>query len=309
MNLIYISTWKNLESICLENSKLRIVVIPGLGGKIASVYLKDRAFEAAAVNKEKEYCLPNKNADFSKFDGSGIDDAFPNIVEAEVLYNGENQYYPDHGEIWSSAFAYTLEEDKICLSYRSRQFPYIYKKWISLEGDSVLIHYEIENESNRIFPCIWTFHGLFRYEEDMQLIYPQGIERMRNVLSSRELGEEGVCIPLMNDTYDFSKVPPIESKTMVKYYAEEKVKYGACGYRYPKQGVECILEYDANKLPYLGVWITAGGFRGDYNLAIEPSTGYYDDIRIAEKNKSLHLLCKDSPLVFDLKITVREYLI
>ena len=48
---------------------------------------------------------------------------------------------------------------------------------------------------------------------------------------------------------------------MVKYYVDQKVKTGFCGYRYPSQGLRCTFRYDPEKLPYLGLWITAGGFR------------------------------------------------
>ena len=50
--------WKNMPSIQMENEMLRIVVLPGLGGKIASIYRKDLQFEAAAQNEKGIYDLP-----------------------------------------------------------------------------------------------------------------------------------------------------------------------------------------------------------------------------------------------------------
>lgn len=70
--------------------------------------------------------------------------------------------------------------------------------------------------------------------------------------------------------------------------------------------MECRLKYDARKLPYLGVWITAGGFRGDYNCALEPSSGYYDDIRTARENGTAYMLKKDEPMIFDLEVILEE---
>lgn len=93
---------------------------------------------------------------------------------------------------------------------------------------------------------------------------------------------------------------------MVKYYADQKVKTGFCGYCYPSQGLRCTFRYDAKKLPYLGLWITAGGFRGDYNCALEPASGYYDSIQKAAENGSLYLLKKEEPLHFSLELALTE---
>lgn len=42
-------------------------------------------------------------------------------------------------------------------------------------------------------PCIWTFHGLFRYEEDMELLYSDEVKNFENVYPSLELGAPGRC--------------------------------------------------------------------------------------------------------------------
>lgn len=42
-----------------------------------------------------------------------------------------------------------------------------------------------------------------------------------------------------------------------------------------------MYHYPAEKIPYLGVWKTQGGYRGDYNLALEPCTGVYDHLSVA----------------------------
>lgn len=39
-------------------------------------------------------------------------------------------------------------------------------------GDTLRFHYYIENTGQDSFPCLWTFHGLVRYEEDMEIIHP-----------------------------------------------------------------------------------------------------------------------------------------
>lgn len=298
--------WMNLNGIMLENEQLSVVVLPRLGGKIASIRYKERKFEVVAQNGSGKYRIPGRYEEFSRYDASGIDDAFPNIVEARVLRGEELWHYPDHGEIWSSAMDWKIDGERLRLSYESCRFRYQYVKTVYLEESSVKLAYEITNRTETPLPCIWTFHGLFRYEEDMEFFYSDEVKSFENVYPSLELGAPGRHLPIRNPEYDFLKVPEKTSKTMVKYYVDEKIKTGLCGYRYPTHGVECTLRYDAKKLPFLGVWVTAGGFRGDYNCALEPSNSYYDDIRIAKHNKTVYRLKRERPLIFQLEIQLRE---
>lgn len=298
--------WKNLEGIQMENNTVSVVILPRLGGKLASLQYKKTKFEFAAQMKEQQYQIPGRDAEFEKFDASGLDDVFPSIAGSRVMSRNGEKVYPDHGEIWSSPFEYEIGRECVHLSFRSTRFSYTYEKTLELKENQVIIYYHICNEQKEPFPCLWAFHGLMRYEEDMELWYPKEVDSFENVLFSQELGAAERHVPIWNKEYDFSKVPARESGTMVKYYADKKIKSGFCGYRYPSYGMECVIEYNAQKLPYLGTWITAGGYRGDYNCAMEPANGYYDDIYIAEKNNSLYLLEKENPLDFHIKITMRE---
>lgn len=298
--------WKNISGIRMENDWLAVVVLPGMGGKIASICYKEKSFEAVAQNTLGEYRHPRNCDDFSKYDASGLDDAFPNVSEASVVREGALWHYPDHGEIWSASMEWQTDGEKLFLFYESCLFHYKYRKTIELVDQSVRLSYEIINMAENPLPCIWTFHGLFRYEEDMEFLYSEEVRSFENVYPSPELGSPGRHIPIRNREYDFFRVPGKTSKTMVKYYVDEKIKKGYCGYRYPLYEMECSLEYDAKKLPFLGVWVTAGGYRGDYNCALEPSNSYYDDIRIAEHNKTIYQLERERPLRFELEIHLRN---
>ena len=308
------TTWKNLEALCLENGCLRVILLPVLGGKLASVFYKKKAFELAARNKEDFYRLPGPEDAFSRYDASGLDDAFPCIDPCEVETLAAllppdqvpGSACPDHGEIWRSPMKSRILPDRVLLSFESPRFPYFYQKSVSLSGEKLLLDYEIRNTGETPFPCLWAFHGLVRYEEDMEFFYSRDVQTFENVLDSPELGPKGGHFSLGDPRYDFTRVPPKASRTMVKYYADRKVRAGFCGYRYPSQGVCCTLRYDARKLPYLGLWITAGGFRGDYNCALEPANGYYDSIPEAAENRSLYFLKKEEPLRFSLELALSE---
>jgi hypothetical protein len=67
-----------------------------------------------------------------------------------------------------------------------------------------------------------------------------------------------------------------------------------------------LFTYDANKLPYLGFWRTLGGFRGDYNCALEPSNGFYDSIAKAQENKTCPILESGEVFSFQLHMQLKE---
>lgn len=291
-----------MKQIILQNENLYISIFPEAGGKIHSFYHKQAEFELAAQNELPILPeAPEDDSDFGKY-AFGMDDAFPNIDEEVVVWKGRELSYPNHGEIWKQNFcAEQISEQEACFYWKSEKFDYEYEKNFLLKDNRLIIQYSIKNHGGEL-PCIWTWHGLLRYEEDMQFIYPVGIQNMRNVLDSPELGQCGNIFPLENEKYDFSKVPKRHTRTMVKYYGEECVQEGFCGVVYPSQNMKCSFYYDGQKIPYLGVWITAGGLDGAYNCALEPSTGFYDKISTAKEENRLPVLDKEEEIQFEMMI-------
>jgi len=293
-----------MNSIVLENETLSISIYPEAGGKIHSFYHKNKKFELAAQNEHPGVPeQPNDTSEFGDY-AFGMDDTFPNIDEEMIVWNGKTLHYPNHGEIWKKQFDVKMQTSReLLLCWHSEQFQYDYEKHFCLEGNRLIIQYKIVNHGQE-FPCLWTWHGLLRYEEDMRFIYAKGIKQMRNVLDSKELGECGKLRPTENDIYDFTKVPSKTSNTMIKYYANEAVTEGVCGVTYPTHQMCCTFRYDESILPYLGVWITAGGLDGAYNCALEPSSGFYDSISTAKKENRLPILHKEETLNFEFSITL-----
>lgn len=202
-------------------------------------------------------------------------------------------------------------KDFLKIGWESPNFSYRYEKEMCLTGNSLRMHYYITNIGEDELPAIWTWHGLMRYEEDMEILLPEGTRQCRNVLAEDNLGKPDTIYPYENPVYNFAKVPPADSKTAVKYYIEPEAVMDkpvsmpvCCGFLYPSQKMRCLLHYDAGKLPYLGVWITAGGFQGDYNCALEPTNGFYDGVNKAAKNHRLPILAPNEAIEFELAVSL-----
>ncbi len=299
--------FKQMDALRLENEWLRVVVIPALGGKVASMYKKDKQFELLFQHKEEAYQKPGKYAAFAEYDAAGFDDAFPSIDAGKVWVGQQELEYPDHGEIWTADFSYVIEgDDRVSLTYQSPAFGYRYQKQLTLQDKTLRLHYHITNHGEAMFPCIWAMHCLLRCEEDMELEFPPGTQTVLNVQDSASLGPAGQLhsYPVTRNRdgrqYRLDRVLPAASGTTKKYYACGRVAEGRCGVYYPSQKVRYQVVFDKEKLPYVGFWVTEGGFRGDYNCALEPANGYYDAIDIAKRNQALYCLAPGETLSFEL---------
>lgn len=99
-----ITTIEYHKEICtkLENEQLSVIIIPSKGGKVASILYKSNNFELLFQNGKDLLIHNSLGDDFAAGDASGFDDAFPAIEKENVLVNGMNISYPDHGEIWTA---------------------------------------------------------------------------------------------------------------------------------------------------------------------------------------------------------------
>lgn len=276
------------EGYELANERLACVVLPEFGGKIASIKYRKNNFELLFQNPKKQFSKAYLGADFSSYEACGFDDAFPSIDKGEVLIGGSRVAYPDHGEIWSASFDSRVEEESLHMVYRSTFLPCRYEKRLFLEEKKLVAEYEICNVGNRAFPYLWACHCLVNYSPDMKICFPAGTKAMEMVLDSERFGKAGIIRPYGGD-WDFSSVPA-EKNRMEKYYVQGSVEEGKCGYVYPSQGMEAKIEFDADKLPYLGFWVTSGAYRGDQNCALEPASGYYDSIEKAMAHRACSVL-------------------
>ena len=299
--------WKNRRAVQLENDEVRAVILPELGGKIASFCLKKTDFELLFQNCG-EYKRPELYSQFADFDASGFDDAFPCIDSETIHIEGREIKYPDHGEVWTMPLDYEISGGTVVLSGKSRILPYSYQKEINIERNKMTVKYAIGNTGSYPFPYIWTMHCLIRCTEDMRISLPEETKFVENVMESRHLGPAGTIhaypktTDLNGQAFYLDRVLPRNALNCEKYYVSGRVRKGECGVYYPGRGANFTISYDAQKLPYLGFWVTEGGFRGDYNCALEPSTGYYDSVSIARKNNALSQLAPGEKLNFEISM-------
>jgi galactose mutarotase-like enzyme len=306
--MVSIKPFEQESALILENEAIRAVVLPLHGGKVTSLYSKKKEFELLFQNPKGSYSAAEPYAPFEEYEACGFDDAFPTIDACEMQVGDRMVAYPDHGEIWSAPFDFQVRGDRVLTSWSSSILPYAYFKEFSLEQNCLKVSYRITNTGRDSFPYLWAFHCLVNYRSDMRLLYPEGVTELVNAFDSEKLDAEGTAYRFPKDRLrdgsrrDFTAVPPALPPSEEKFYVKGKVGQGRCGYFYPAENVTAQIEFDPEKLPYLGFWCTAGGYRGDYNCALEPASGYYDRVDKTLKNRAGSILHAGETLNFELKI-------
>ncbi|WP_261131537.1 DUF5107 domain-containing protein [Bacillus sp. Marseille-Q3570] len=283
------STFKGIDSIILENDQLRATILPGYGGKMASFYDKEAGYEWLFQSKAEQLRIPPYGADYAAYDSSGFDEIFPGIDQGP--HPNDLQMIPDHGEVWTLPWNVTERAYGLDLQVKSRVFPYRLFKKIRLEPDGVELRYEALNDSNEDFPFIWTAHSLLNMNQSTTIALPDGLGEIMTVEhGSKHLGEWGTIHPYpltsskkTDQPIDLSRFDPLESDNMEKFYFTGSLKEGWCRVVHEDIGRSLTYRYPPDKVPYLGIWKTEGGYRGEYNFALEPCTGVYDDVYVANK--------------------------
>jgi hypothetical protein len=182
---------------------------------------------------------------------------------------------------------------------------YIFERHITLNGNEVNLAYRITNKDNGLLYGLWAFHGLVAVDEQTEILLP-GVDKVINVHDSALLGDVDSLhsYPVNAARIDLSKIAPASTKKSEKYYVNGPLQEGNCSLLLNKKQLEYQLLFNPKKLPYLGVWINEGGFKNEYNVALEPCNGFYDTAEMAAKNGTLTPLKPGQSITFNLNIVL-----
>lgn len=278
--------YKGTNCSFIENSQIRVTVLPQIGGKIASLIYKPQNFEVLFQPTEGMYFLPQYGGDFASFDTSGADEMFPTIDSCLYPYKEyPGVKCPDHGELWSIPWTVTTEGDSLISKVKGVAFPYLFVRTIDLEDNVIHLRYQVTNLGEKPFYGLWAFHGLIACDPWTRLILPE-TEKVINVHDSKTLGKADtrhnfpITLDQDGNEYNLSTIFPKSRGKTEKFYLEGSVSKGEAALSLNSGQLLYKLIFPREKVPYLGVWINEGGFKGEYNCALEPSTGYYDSLEI-----------------------------
>lgn len=278
-----------MEFLHLENDYIHLSLLKDFAFKITSIVHK-KSKEELLFQPRSHYRLPQSRALFEDYDTSGLDDCIPTIDSCFIEGLGNFQ---DHGDVWSKPWEIRSLNGAFEGRVSLENLPLLFSRKVSLNENKILLDYSLENLSDQAYPWLWALHGLFRYQEDAILEFP-GDFSIQNVQNDEVWN------------FDIRKMEEVPQKSSYKFYFNQARKEGRARILYPSLGLSLSYAYDPSFLPYLGCWITTGGFKGEKNIAIEPTNGFYDSLKRAISLKKHATIFGKEKHTWSIQLEIKE---
>ena len=314
------TTWHGYASLKLESAEISLIVVPQTGARIVSLFDKAAGYEwLVAPEQSHPFRDLPYGTPYNPNNTGGWDEMLPTIVATGYPVPGalKDIVLPDHGEVWTLPWDDAGSTDeRIRLSVTGLALPYRFTRTLSLTGASdVLIDYEIANLSAEPLAYLWTAHPQFACEPGAKIMLPAEVTEVVNVLPL-EWGEEWGPVgthnawPVMRAP-DGTALPQDtvgrpERHRGRKFYLPPDRPIGRAGIYQPGAGCRLSLAWNPLTLPYCGVWIDEGCLNQVSDVAIEPATGYYDDLALAWHNGRISQLAAGSQASWQLAVRLER---
>lgn len=253
----------------LQNDFLSVALVPELGAKVVSLLNRRTGKEWMWVPPGGFKLFGNRTGDdFANSTMIGWDECLPTI--APCLFQG--RALPDHGEVWSVPWTIdpaAFQRGELKTAVRLPVSPLDFERTISLSRNAIWADYRLINRNDRPEAFLWALHALLPVPENGM------IEASREAAAS-------VGNPAWLDSLNLDGEEPKCSKRFAGPLSEGR----AC-VRDRSSGDALHYAWDAASNPWLGLWLTRGGWNGYHHLALEPANGASDSLaEAAMENRS-----------------------
>ncbi len=267
-----------LRALVLENSQLRLTILPELGGKLWSLLHKPLDREVFWHNPRGGPRPAPYGAAYDDWFCGGWDELFPN--DAPTSFAGDA--YPDHGEWWAMPFDWEIaagaHEITVYLSRAGVVTNTRIDRWITLRGGEprFRIRYRLHNGGPQPLDFLWKLHPALAVGPGSRIDLPPSTVQLEAGFNTRldgrpfawptARGAEGAAV-------DMAAVPPVAAAACDFYYATQ-LGGGWCALTDAHSGGGFGLAFDPAIFRSVWVFGAYGGWRGHYTTVLEPCTGY-----------------------------------
>ena len=309
------TTWHGLSAWALESEHLRIVVLPELGAKLVSLVDKRNRLEWLVGPGERPLKPVPYGAAFVEQDMSGWDEMFPTIVAC--AYPAPGQRYgtplPDHGEVW--ALPWMLEPTRpgtLRLSVEGKALPYRLTRTLAYSAPEALqMHYELVNLGSEGMPYLWAAHPQFVCGEQAEILLPPQVSEVCNTIPAdwgwgaperRFNWPEAVSVGGQRVRIDRTR--PASLRQARKFFVLPETRASWAGLVRQPASNWLRLDWDPDKIPYLGIWVDEGALNHITVAAPEPTTGFYDSLAVAWEKREITLLEPGATQTWNLTVRI-----
>ena len=295
MTDIFSTTWHDFPAFALESLSMRAVIVPELGAKIVSLIDKTQMHEWL-IPPQRPLKRVQYGADFEKQDMSGWDEMFPTIVACDYPGSGNKHGVPlpDHGEVWTLPWEVErASSGKLILSVDGPVLPYHLTRTMQwTEPTSLQLSYQLVNLGQEPMPYLWAAHPQFVCNPGTAVIFPPQVKAVCNSLpeswgwgseETRFDWPEALASNGRRMRIDRIGLPALHLAR--KFFVLPEVRVGWAGLVRRSSNDWLCMDWDSDRVPYLGLWVDEGAISSESVAAPEPMTGFYDSLAAAWDKK------------------------
>lgn len=265
-----------LHSLVLENSRLRVVILPEAGAKIWQITYMPLGVNLLWNNPGS---VPSAHPLHTSYDDNwagGWDELFPNDEACEF----RGLQLPDHGELWTGRWTVLQASDRtVRMSYVTPLTHFHAVKEVVLRDDAAVVEvrYKLTNAGPETFPFLWKLHPAFAVSAEHRIDFPP-MQVLREpafpgTLEDAPLDFAWPYAQVGNTRRDLRQVPDVSSRAVHFFYGTGYTE-GWCGVTDRARKLATGLWFDPQVFSSNWLFATHGGWR-DLNVAVlEPATGY-----------------------------------
>lgn len=271
---------------------------PARGGKLVS--LRDR-------RTGREWLMPPAHptgesagygAEFVGAELCGWDEMVPTIVACTVTTSSGSVALPDHGEIWSVPWTVIgSDAHSVTAAVTGTAMDYRFERTIRLLGEEEFrLTYRLETEVDDPLPVLWAAHPQLRWLPGSRVVLPPEVATVLEVTATppREVPWNDALARLLDHA---------EDGTGHKVWCLPDVRPASAAL-VDADGGSLRMSWNPLEVPYLGVWFDAGAHAAERVVALEPSTGFYDDLAVAVGRGLAGTVARGAPLEWHLDLHV-----
>lgn len=206
---------------------------------------------------------------------------------------------PDHGDVWNIPWRVDHAcPDRLSVSVELPSMPVTLSRTITATEGGLRLHYRAATTSVVPLPLLWCAHPQFAAGPGVDLALEAGGARIDPDLTE--------MYPRDGEALDFARRPmhgAMPAGTSCKAFVDPEVRADAAVLSHPS-GRSLRLDWNARKLPYLGLFWDNGEFAAGPVLAIEPSTAWGERLSAAAQKDRVLAVSLESPLEWELELSV-----
>jgi galactose mutarotase-like enzyme len=281
--------WHDLSAWALETEALRTIIVPEMGAKIASLFDKRSRREWLIGPGDRPFRVVPYGATFVDQDMSGWDEMFPTILACDYPGPGDRQgvFLPDHGEAWTLPWSIDEASDRrLTLRVEGRALPYHLTRTAEYSAaDTLQFQYQLINRGADVMPYMWAAHPQFDCGDEAEMMLPPHITTVCNAIG--EAWGWGVpetrfdwplATALDGTQVHIDRIGPPSLKGARKFFVPPEMRAGWAALICHPSEDWLRMDWDAERIPYVGLWADEGAFNPASVAALEPMTGYYDSL-------------------------------